>query len=250
MEPKLEAIIRAFSHERPRSLRAYSSQIVSVLQKLGGDDKDFLTVQFEGERMKPVRVELSQSGADDVIDKVAESIIEFNRYDIRKFGKVKDPGFDYVPDHPMGMLAAVETQQGRVYFGIRMGSSMLTLPHSWVCRDGEIIKLKGIDWSKEVFRTLMDVLNYGYGSAGSFYREDIRKQNFNGWLLNYSYFSKSGPYIVPKGIPDVAYEETEKGVYLSIGNKLCTSTDDPEYQEQKQIRLEATRRIKQANGLN
>ena len=185
MERNLEGVLRAFSSAEPVSVWGYSSQVKAVMQGLSRVDEAFRAVQFEAERMKSVTVDLSLLSEDDALSKIAESIIEFNRYDIRKFGKTADPDFTYIPAHPISMLAKFETQHGELYFRINMGSYKAVLPDAWVCRDGKVIERNGLGWAKGMFRIMMDTLDYGFGSVGSFYRNHIREGNFEGWLLNF-----------------------------------------------------------------
>src|SRR5690606_7450497 len=117
------------------------------------------------------------------------------------------------------------------WINFRMGGGIM--PDAWTSQSSHAMLELGLGPCKNMFEALMDEADFEYGTIGSYKSADVDEEKFDYWLLNCTYFSNSGSHKIPSGIPGVEYEETDKGVYLSIGNKLCISTDDPEYQEQK-----------------
>lgn len=248
MSTNLDAVFRAFRKYEPQNIRSYALQISNVIKALEKSLNKELVVIFEGARMRPVEINTGATSGRDLTDLVSDIIIYFNRFDIKKFGKSSDPDSMYVPKHTISVWFSFKNENTLVNLKVRMGGR--SLPNAWVNHSGYRFFGDGWESACKIFRTILNELHYDYATMGSYSSSDIREEKFDDWLLNCTYFSKNGNYTIPPGMPDVEYEETAKGVYLSIGNKLCTSTDDPEYQEQKQTRLEATRRIKQANGLS
>src|SRR5690606_15278647 len=232
----------------PKSIIEYAREIGNVLQSIQGNIDEDLVVKLEGSRLKPFELNASDIASLDLVSRISSIIIDLNRYDIRRFGKNKDPDENYEPAHTISVSISFRVKRSFTSFNVRMGGKSLS--NAWVNQGGFSFFADGWDCALRIFRVIVDELDYDYAAVGSYKSQDIKEERFDEWLLNCTYFSNRGSHRIPPDMPGIDYHETDKGVYLSIGSKLCTSTDDPEYQEQKQIRLEATRRIKQANGLS
>lgn len=230
-----------------KSIKDAASDLWDVLKALSKVDALFLIPTFSKENQKDTSFRIDELSREEAVDLMSLTILNFSKYDIRKYEKDQDPTVEYSRDFGFSFVL---TYQQVISFNAVIGcinANGLSLL-SYHKDDTEF------EWFYNVLSALVSGSNTIRGSVG------IRDLPFQkackniiaplGWI---TYFSKKFKPVIPDDVEGIEYEYTNNGKYLILTREDFT-TDKETYESHKQkllnIMEEIKRRVPEYSKLN
>ncbi|NJM24265.1 MAG: hypothetical protein HC859_00715 [Bacteroidia bacterium] len=223
------------------TIREASIHFLGVLKALSEIDQLFSTPVFSKDNQKDVSFLIRETSDDEAVSLISSTILNFSKYDIRKYEKEQNPTVEYSRDFGFSFVLSYKENDQELSFVPRIGSAEACGMNVLSCR--------GIDmtfsWSYNLLRALVLGSNAIRGVVG------IRDLPFQkacknvaaplGWI---TYFSNDFKPEVPNDLEGIEYEYTDKGKYLILTREDFT-TDKETYEAHKEKLFSLMEEIKQ-----
>jgi hypothetical protein len=227
---------------RQQTIHEAAVVLWNIFDSLSKADRLFSSPVFSKENQKDVLFKISSDTKQDVIESMALTLLNFSKYDIRKFEKEQNPTVNY--SRPFGFSFVVTFYEGNrkcISFIPRIGSNEANgFSTISISRDFD----KDFDWFFSVLKALVEssgAFQGGLHLLGSQFFEATKQfKRPLGWI---TYFSNAFNPEIPNDLEGIEYEFTDKGKYMILTRQDFT-TDKETYEAHKQKLLNLMEEIK------
>jgi hypothetical protein len=195
------------------TIKESSSHFWKILKALSEVDIIFVNPIFMAENQKDVGFQIDKLSEENAVDLIALTILNFSKYDIRKYEKEQNPTIEYSRDFGFSFVLMYKHGNSKISFSVKVGNpkacGMTLLSYG-----GDKLNLK------LCYSTLKALVSGSNAIKGSISLLDLPFQEGNkniiaplGWI---TYFSNDFKPVIPDDLEGIEYEYTDKGKYLIL----------------------------------
>jgi hypothetical protein len=223
-----------------KSLRDASIHLLGVLKALHETSDLFSMPVFSKENQKDVGFLIDKLSDNDAVDLISTTILNFSKYDIKKYDKEHNPTVDYSRDFGFSFVLTYKKDEKEISFLPRIGSSEACGINKLSYRGNGMT----FSWCYNILKALV---SGSYATKGSVGIRDLPFQKASkniiaplGWI---TYFSDDFTPVIPDDLEGIEYEFTDKGKYLIL-TRDDFPTDNEIFEGYKQKLLNLMEEIK------